>query len=167
MDKKIKNVLFVCFGNTARSPAAEGIAKALKRDEYSEELADVNFDSAGFFNVYKTAQPETKAYLKKNWNIDFSDFKGKIMDEDLLKKQDLILVMQPRHLKRLKRKFKNLKEVHEKAHILLEYAEIPGDPDIEDPINLNEKEYDEIIKTVEKGVIESIKKIIKINKDST
>jgi protein-tyrosine-phosphatase len=166
MDKKIKNVLFVCFGNTARSPAAEGIAKALKMDKYSEELANVNFDSAGFFNVYKTAQPETKAYLKKNWNIDFSDFKGKILDGDLLKKQDLILVMQPRHLKRLKRKFKDLKEVHKKAHILLEYAEIPEDPDIEDPVNLNEEKYNQIMKTVEKGVIESIKKVIKINKDS-
>jgi protein-tyrosine-phosphatase len=163
---KIRNVLFICFGNTARSPAAEGIAKALKRDKYPKELAKVQFDSAGFFNIYKTAQPETKAYLKENWDIDFSDFKGKIMDKELLKKQDLILGMQSRHIKRLRRKFKEIPSVHERAHILLEFAEVPGDPDIKDPVKLSEEEYNQIMKSVEKGVIKSIEKIIEINKSS-
>jgi protein-tyrosine-phosphatase len=163
MDKKIKNVLFICFGNTARSPAAEGIAKALKRDKYPDELTDVHFDSAGFFNVYKVAQEETIDYVKENWNFDLNDHKGKKMDEELLKKQDLILAMQPRHLKRLKRKFKSLEGVHEKAHLLLEYAEVPGDANIDDPVNLDREQYYELMEQVEKGVIKSIEKIIKIN----
>ncbi|MFO7796814.1 MAG: hypothetical protein ACQERB_09145 [Promethearchaeati archaeon] len=165
MGNKIRNVLFICFGNTARSPAAEGIAKALKRDKYSDELKDVNFDSAGFFNVYKTAQAETIRYLKENWNIDFSDFKGKIMDEELLEKQDLILAMQSRHLKRLRRKFKHVDNLMNKAHLLLEYAEENGEYDIEDPVNLDPGEYEKIIKTVERGVIKSIEKIIQINSE--
>lgn len=163
MDRKIKNVLFICFGNTARSPAAEGIAKALKRDKYPEELANVNFDSAGFFNVYKEAQDESIEYVKENWNYDISDHKGKIMDEELLKKQDLILAMQPRHLKRLKRKFKSLKEVHERTHLLLEFAEFPGDSNIDDPVNLDREQYFNLMKQVEKGVVKSIEKIIEIN----
>jgi len=165
MGNKIGNVLFICFGNTARSPAAEGIAKALKRDMYSDELKDVNFDSAGFFNVYKTAQAETKQYLKENWHIDFNDFKGKIMDEELLKKQDLILAMQSRHLNRLSRKFKHMDNLMEKAHLLLEFAGEEKDFDIEDPVNLDTEEYDQVIKTVEKGVIKAIKKIIQINSE--
>ena len=168
MGNKITNVLFICFGNTARSPAAEGIAKALKRDKYSEELKDVNFDSAGFFNVYKTAQAETKIYLEKNWDIDFSVFKGKIMDEKLLKKQDLILAMQSRHLKRLKRKFKHIDNLMDKAHLLLEYADNDDwkEYDIEDPVNLDTKDYEKIIKIVERGVIKSIEKIIQINSEN-
>jgi protein-tyrosine-phosphatase len=165
MDIKIKNVLFICFGNTARSPAAEGIAKALKRDEYPEELANVNFDSAGFFNVYKVAQDESIEYVKENWNYDISDHKGKIMDEELLKKQDLILAMQPRHLKRLKRKFKSLKEVHERTYLLLEFAEFPGDSNIDDPVNLDREQYFNLMKQVEKGVVKSIEKIIEINRN--
>ncbi|TXT61346.1 MAG: Low molecular weight protein-tyrosine-phosphatase YfkJ [Promethearchaeota archaeon] len=165
MGDKIRNVLFICFGNTARSPAAEGIAKALKRDKCIEELHDVSFDSAGFFNVYKTAQPETKQYLKDNWDIDFSDFKGKIMDKDLLDKQDLILAMQSRHLKRLRRKFKDVDNLMDKAHLLLEFAGEEGDFDIEDPVNLTPGEYEQIIKTVEQGVIKSIEKIIEINSE--
>ncbi|MBD3195680.1 MAG: hypothetical protein GF317_11520 [Candidatus Lokiarchaeota archaeon] len=165
MSNKIKNVLFICFGNTARSPAAEGIAKALKRDKYSEELKNVDFDSAGFFNVYKTAQPETKKYLKEHWNIDFSDFKGKIMDENLLKNQDLILAMQSRHLKRLRRKFKNINGLMERAYLLLDYAEEEGEHDIEDPVNLSVEEYEHLISIVEQGVIKSVQRIIKTNLD--
>ncbi len=163
MEKKIKNVLFICFGNTARSPAAEGIAEALKRDRYPEELADVEFDSAGFFNVYKTAQEETIDYVKEHWNFDLSNHRGKIMDEPLLKKQDLILAMQTRHIKRLRRKFKSIPDVHEKAHLLLEFAEIPGEADIEDPVNLNRETYNNLMRQVEKGVVKSIEKIIKVN----
>lgn len=163
MENKIRKVLFICFGNTARSPAAEGIAKALKRDKYSEELKDVHFDSAGFFNVYKTAQPETKRYLKENWDIDFSDFHGKIMNKDLLKNQDLILAMQSRHLKRLRRKFKDLDHLMEKTHLLLEFAGEKEDFDIEDPVNLDAGEYEQIMKTVERGVRKSIEKIIELN----
>lgn len=164
MDRKIENVLFICFGNTARSPAAEGIAKALKRDKYPEELGHVTFDSAGFFNVYKVAQDETIDYVNKNWDFDLSGHKGKVMDEDLLQKQDLILAMQPRHLKRLKRKFKSLKDVHERAHLLLEFAEIAGDANIDDPVNLDREQYNQLMKQVEKGVVKSIEKIIEINK---
>ena len=36
---KIKHVLFVCLGNTARSPAAEYLAKGLKK-KYKEDLAN-------------------------------------------------------------------------------------------------------------------------------
>ena len=164
MDMKIKNVLFICFGNTARSPAAEGIAKALKRDKYPKELAEVTFDSAGFFNVYKTAQDETIDYVKENWDFDLSEHKGKVMDKELLQKQDLLLVMQTRHLKRLKRKFKSLEDVHERAHLLLEFAEISGDANIDDPVNLDREKYYQLMKQVEKGVVKSIEKIIERNK---
>jgi protein-tyrosine-phosphatase len=122
----------------------------------------VNFDSAGFINVFKTAQTETKEYLKTK-NIDFSEFRGKIMDVDLLDKQDLILVMEAMHLKRLRRKYKQVKDIEKKSFRLLEFAGETGDLDIGDPVNFSPEVYQKVIKDVEKGVIKSIEKIIKIN----
>jgi protein-tyrosine-phosphatase len=87
------------------------------------------------------------------------------MDKDLLDKQDLILAMQSRHLKRLRRKFKDVDNLMDKAHLLLEFAGEEGDFDIEDPVNLTPGEYEQIIKTVEQGVIKSIEKIIEINSE--
>ena len=160
--EKIKNVLWVCFGNSARSPLAHGLSLWLQKSKYSDDLKNVNFDSAGFINVFKTAQSETVEYLKTK-NIDFSDFQGKIMDAELLEKQDLILVMEMMHLKRLRRKFKQVKAIEKKSFRLLEFAGETGDLDIGDPVNFSPEIYQKAIEDVEKGVTKSIEKIIKIN----
>ncbi|MHA1671957.1 MAG: arsenate reductase/protein-tyrosine-phosphatase family protein [Promethearchaeota archaeon] len=160
--KPIKNVLFVCFGNTSRSPLAHGISYWLQATIYKEELKDIQFDSAGFVNVFKTAQPETVEYLKTK-NIDFSDFHGKIMDEKLLDEQDLILVMETYHLKRLRRKFKHVKDIIKKSFLLLEFAGESGELNISDPVNFGPEVYKKTIEIVENGVIKSIEKIIELN----
>jgi protein-tyrosine-phosphatase len=162
--KKIKNVLFVCFGNSSRSPLAHGLALWLKYTKYKNELKDINFNSAGFVNVFKTAQPETINYLKTK-GIDFSDFHGKIMDQSLLEKQDLILVMETFHLKRLRRKFKSVKNIAQKSFLLLEFAGETDDLDIQDPVNFEKEVYQEVIAAVERGVIKSIEKIIQTNNE--
>lgn len=160
--KTIKNVLWVCFGNTSRSPLAHGLSYWLQNTKFKEELENLNFDSAGFVNVFKTAQPETIEYLKTK-GIDFTDFHGKIMDDKLLDEQDLILVMEKYHLKRLRRKFKHVKDIDKKSFLLLEFAGETGELDIPDPVNFGPEVYSRTIQRVEKGVIKSIEKIIELN----
>jgi protein-tyrosine-phosphatase len=46
----------------------------------------------------------------------------------------------------------------------LEFAEIAGDANIDDPVNLDREQYNQLMKQVEKGVVKSIEKIIEINK---
>ena len=164
INKPIKSVLWVCFGNTSRSPLALGLALWFKDTLYKSELKEVNFDSAGFVNVFKTAQPETIEYLKTK-NVDFSDFRGKLLTDELVKKQDLILVMEAYHLKRLRRKFKHIPNITEKSFILLDFAGYNDNIDIRDPVNFSSEVYENTIQLVEKGVIKSIEKIIKINQD--
>jgi protein-tyrosine-phosphatase len=162
--KTITNVLWVCFGNTSRSPLALGLSYWLQNTKYKEELKDIHFDSAGFINFFKTAQPETIEYLKTK-NVDFSNFHGKIMDEKLLDEQDLILVMEEFHLKRLRRKFKQVKDIDKKSFLLLEFAGENGELDIKDPVNFGPEIYNRAIQRVEEGVIKSIEKIIRINNE--
>ncbi len=159
---KIKNVLWVCYGNTSRSPLAHGLSLWLKNTKYKEELKNINFDSAGFVNVFKKAQPETVDYLKTK-NIDFTDFYGKVMDQELLEKQDLIIVMETMHLKRLRRRFKSVKNIDKKSFVLLDYAGEAENIDIHDPVNFGPEVYQKTIRDVERGVVKSIEKIIQIN----
>lgn len=160
---KIKHILFLCSGNTSRSPAALFLAKWLKATKYKEELKEVSFDSAGLYSYYKTPREGTADYLKSK-GIDFNDFIGKQIDEDLVKKQDLILGFEYKwHVKKLKRRFKHLIELDEKTHILLEYAEVGGNTEIPDPINFEPDEYREVMERIEEGVDKCLQKIIKIN----
>ncbi|MFX0071571.1 MAG: low molecular weight phosphotyrosine protein phosphatase, partial [Candidatus Hermodarchaeota archaeon] len=58
---KIKQVLFVYLGNTARSPAAEYLA----RYHAKKMGVDLLFDSSGFINAFEYIQAESRAYLDK------------------------------------------------------------------------------------------------------
>ncbi|MFX0057495.1 MAG: hypothetical protein ACFE85_08205 [Candidatus Hodarchaeota archaeon] len=164
---KIQNVLFLCSGNTSRSPAAEYIAKWLKNTRFKDELKDVNFDSAGLYSYYKTPQEGTVEYLESK-GINFSDFEGKQINEDLIKKQDLILGFEKKwHIRKLKRKFKELKDLDNKIFLLLDFAGEMGDLEIPDPINFEPEEYKKIVEKIERGVLKSLHQIIEINKSES
>ncbi|MFX1385848.1 MAG: hypothetical protein ACFE9M_01405 [Promethearchaeota archaeon] len=161
---KINRVLFYCAGNTCRSPFAKAFADWLKNSKYKEELKDVEFDSAGIYHYYETAQPGTVNYLKSK-GINITNFKTKRIDSQLLEEQDLILGFeQKHHINKLKRKFKNLKDLDEKVFLLLEFAGEKYNLDIPDPFYLPQEEYNKILKRIEKGVLKSIERIIKINR---
>jgi protein-tyrosine phosphatase len=162
--RKIRKVLFLCSGNTSRSPVAEYLSKWLKNTKFKDELKDVYFDSAGLYSYYKTPQEGTARYLESK-GIDYSDFEGKQITEELLKKQDLVLGFQEKwHIRKLKRRFKNLNDLDNKLFLLLDFAGEKGDLEIPDPINFEPEKYQKIVEKIEKGVIKSLKKIIEINK---
>lgn len=170
---KIKNVLFYCAGNeyhqilnryTCRSPFAEAFSKWLKETKFKEELKDVEFDSAGIYHYYETPQEGTIKYLKSK-GIEVNDFSAKRIDEDLIERQDLMLGFeQKRHIDKLKRKFKHIKDLDKKLVLLLRFSGETQNLDIEDPFHLEQEDYNKILKRIEFGVLKTIEKIIEINK---
>ncbi len=160
---KITRILFYCAGNTCRSPFAETFANRLKNTMFKEELKDVEFDSAGIYHYYENAQPGTINYLKSK-NIDISDFKTKRIDSQLLEKQDLILGFeQKHHIDKLKRKFKQVKDLDKKVFLLMQFAGEKENLEIEDPFYLEQEEYNKVLKRIEEGVLKVIRRVIEIN----
>ena len=161
---KIKNVLFLCSGNSCRSVFAEYYAKWLKYMTHKGILREINFDSAGIRHYFETPREGTIKYLNSK-GISLDGFVAKDITEDLINKQDLILGFEARyHTKKLKRKFKHIENLDKKVYLLLEFIGEVENLEIEDPINLPMEEYNEILQIIEAGVNKSIEKIITINK---
>jgi len=154
--------LFLCFGNTCRSPAAEYLAKGMAEKEYKGELEDVEFDSSGFINAFSYAQPETVNYLKSK-GVSMSDFRPKILNASHLKNNDLILTMEEAHKRKIHKKYKHIQDIDKKVYTLKEFTGIDKDINIFDPYMKNHKAYLDTMIEIEKNVDLAIQKIIKTN----
>ncbi|MBD3340257.1 MAG: hypothetical protein GF353_14180, partial [Candidatus Lokiarchaeota archaeon] len=145
--KNIKKVLFVCMGNTARSPAAKYLAKFYAK-QYN---ADIDFDSAGFFNAFNYMQPESQDYLNKK-GIIHKDFSPKIVNHSILEQNDLILTMEQSHSQEIKDTYDNLPNLKEKVFTLKEFNSETVEKDIIDPYYRSRKMYLEILKIIDENV---------------
>ncbi|UCD02057.1 MAG: hypothetical protein JSV23_03280 [Promethearchaeota archaeon] len=157
---KIKRVLFVCLGNTARSPTASYLAR------YYAKKHEINLiiDSAGFFNAFSFIQPESRKYLDSK-GIKYSDFIPKIITRNLLEKQDLILTMERSHAIKIIRDYKNVKNIDKKTFALKEFNGEIHNINIIDPYYTSNETYRKVLLIIDEQVEKAIKKIIQINEE--
>jgi protein-tyrosine-phosphatase len=83
---RIPKVLFVCYGNTCRSPMAEGLAKKILGDRAVVK-------SAGFIPMFDSAQPEAVAVLDELYDVDISQHRPKDLSGLSLSEFDRVIVL--------------------------------------------------------------------------
>ena len=155
---KIKNVLFVCLGNTARSPVAEYLAR-----KYAKKYnLDLEFQSAGFLNAFSYMQPESQEYLNLK-NIDHDDFKPQLITRELLKNQDLILTMESKHKSEIINSYNNISNIQNKVFTLKEFNGETTNIDIIDPYYTSKKTYYKILTIIDEFVEKSVRKIANLD----
>lgn len=137
-------ILFVCTGNTCRSPMAEGILRFLTK----EKDMNLQIKSAGIA-VYdgEKASKNTIEAMKKI-GIDISEHKASQIHRDLVEEVDLILTLSRSHKEFIVLNYPSSKN---KIFTLTEYA-YGVEKDIEDPFGRSlavyEKTRDEIYQAV-------------------
>ncbi len=91
-------LLFVCTGNTCRSPLAEAIAHKIAIER---GLTDVEALSAGTSAHDGSPASDGALLVGMERNMDLSTHRAQTLTRDLVREADLILAMGPHHLERI------------------------------------------------------------------
>lgn len=95
------NILFVCTGNTCRSPMAQGLFNALSRKKGLDAAAN----SAGLFASSGSPASGYAIEAMANLGIDISFHQAKQITKELIEKADVVIPLTQGHYDALKNKF--------------------------------------------------------------
>lgn len=99
-DKEKFKVLFVCTGNSCRSPMAEGILKKMLKES---KLDNFEVFSAGTYNMNGSPPSLFAIEVAKNRNVDLTQHRSRQLNRQILREADLILAMSDAHLEAIRR----------------------------------------------------------------
>ena len=88
-------ILFVCTGNTCRSPMAEAIARRLIQES---GRTDIEVESAGTQAWDRSPASDEALLVGVERNLDLSGHRARRLTPEILADADLVLVMSPPHL---------------------------------------------------------------------
>ncbi len=112
----MKNILFVCTGNTCRSFMAERLLKK----EIKEKGLDITADSCGIYAYPGQDGAANAKSVLRTMGADAEGHRAKQMSRSLIEKADLILTMEGPHMEHIVRAFP---EAAVRTHTLLGFAE--------------------------------------------
>ncbi len=138
-------VVFVCTGNSCRSPIAEGILKdriALRPD------LDISVESAGVMVPPGISVSHNSVKVAAEHGIDISSHQPRQITRDIIDKADLILVMEFAQKALL---ISAVPEAESKIFLLKEYCSSTTG-EIDDPIGMGKEAYKKIYSEIEREI---------------
>ena len=138
-------ILFVCTGNTCRSPMAETIA----RDIFKKHGLKTEVLSAGVHASNGAKASPNAIYAMKKMGLNLKNHKAQLINEHLIEWSNIILTMTKGHYNILKSMYPKKAEIF----TLGEYIGI--NEDISDPFGLDEYVYISLAREL-KNMLESI-----------
>lgn len=131
-EEEFKTILFICTGNTCRSPMAEGIFNA----EAEKEGIPFRASSAGTYAYNNLPVSENSEKAMREIGLDISKHKSRQITRTMLSQADLILTMTEEHTE-----FLNTVASEHSKKIMTVAKYIDLDISVEDPYGNNLDEY--------------------------
>ena len=132
----MKKLIFVCTGNTCRSPMAEGLLRALLPEDFGWEISSAGVCAANGWPVSANA---VKALREKE--IDISSLTSETLTPDLIAEANLLITMTKGHRKAV---LAAVSESEGKVFLLKSFEVAKYAADIGDPVGGNLDVYRQV-----------------------
>lgn len=150
---RYRNILFICNGNTCRSPMAEYMLKKRLSCKFKDNK-EFQISSAGIYaHPNEKATEEAKAVMAK-YEIDLSSHTSRRLNSRMVEEADIILTMTVSQREEIKKKWPEKSE--NKVYTVKEFAMLIGESnikenflDIVDPYGLSASHYEECLREID------------------
>jgi protein-tyrosine phosphatase len=133
------SILVVCAGNICRSPTGEYLLKDKLAD------SDIKVSSAGLTALVGKGAETTATSIALTNNVDMSGHKGRQLSSEFIAENDLILVMEERHLSDL---FSQYPQARGKTFLLGKWI---GDKEIPDPYRKSQEAFEHVYQLIDQA----------------
>ena len=133
------SILVVCAGNICRSPTGEYLLKDKLAD------SDITVSSAGLTALVGKSAEATATNIALTNNIDMSDHKGRQLSSTLIAENDLILVMEERHLSDLLSQYP---QARGKTFLLGKWID---DKEVPDPYRKSQEAFEHVYQLIDQA----------------
>ncbi len=134
------NILFVCTGNTCRSPMAQGMLEKMLQKKAGNNIVN----SAGIYSHTNTQITDNALKQLKKRGVDYSGRKAVQISNEMIEISDMVFTMTGNQRRLL---VENFPYAADKIHLLGDYTNRGGD--VVDPFGGSEAVYNECALEIE------------------